>query len=353
MKRITALLLLLPLMAACAVESAADTVGPRMLGRYAEKDGTKVFAWPASGVEARFEGTQVTAVIDDTGSNILDITLDGETWMLHLKAGRETYIIPASATPGPHHLTLTRRSEIFDLGLTRLVSLETDGAFLPAQPPAHRFLFLGDSISVGFGAEGPDETCEYSADTGAPLRAWTALTAQAFGADWHNISISGRGIYRNWDLSPALVMSVNIDRTLPDQDGLWDHARYQPEIIAVNLGTNDFSPGDPGEVFTDTYVATLAHLRDVYPEARIYAAFIGKTDGDAVNAATNARIGDAVARRKAAGDGKVSQVLLPLAETGHVWGCSWHPGIDSHRTMADAMIVQIAADTGWTPAPRD
>ena len=139
------------LLAGCTnVKSGLAEGAPRMLGRHAETaDGVKLFAWPASGVEARFEGSRVTAVLEDTGSNILDVTVDGKTELLWLDEGRHTYTVFESDTPGVHRISLTRRSEIFDEGLTGLVSLETDGRFLEVPEAEHRILFLGDSISVG------------------------------------------------------------------------------------------------------------------------------------------------------------------------------------------------------------
>lgn len=319
-----------------------------MVGRYLETDeGVKQFAWPASGVRARFVGSQVTAVIEDTGHNILDITVDGRTETLHLKPGRETYTVFEARNVDVHALSLTRRSEIFDQGLTGLVSLETNGRFLALPDPEKQILFLGDSISVGYGAEGKNAKCAYSAETGAPLRAWTALTAQAFGADWHNISISGRGLIRNHGMDPAPVMTVNFERTLPDHNAQWDHARWQPDLVIVNLGTNDFSSGDPGEAFTEAYVHQLAHIRDIYPEAYIYAAF--KLNPSAMDRHEDARsrISMAVDMRKAAGDDKVSNIVLPLATKGRIHGCDHHPGLDSHRTMARAMIDRVKTDLDW------
>lgn len=338
------------LLAGCTNATADMTEGaPRILGRHAETaEGVKRFAWPASGVEARFHGSRVVAVIEDTGSNILDITVDGKTELLHLQPGRQAYTVFERDAPGTHHISLTRRSEIFDDGVTGFVSLETDGRFLDLPEPERRILFLGDSISVGYGAEGPDASCAYSAETGAPLRAWTALTARAFDADWHTIAVSGRGVVRNYGDADIPTMPDNFERTLPEQDGAWDHEQWVPDVVVINLGTNDYWAGDPGDEFTDAYEALLARVRDVHPQAPVYAAFIRPAEPDARTLSAIRRIGTAVARRNAAGDAAVFLVTLPIATEGHVWGCDSHPGLDSHRVMAQAMIARIGQDLGWT-----
>ncbi len=352
MKPSLALLMIASCLSACSPSPSGDAAGaPRMVGRYLENEqGVKEFAWPASGIEAKFTGSKLVAVLEDTGINLIDVTVDGETTVLHLKPGRETYTVFEAAERGTHHIALTRRSEIFEQGLTGFVGMDTDGEFLALPPVERRILFLGDSISVGFGAEGADEHCPYSAETGAPLKAWSSLTAEAFGAQLHNISVSGRGLMRNWDLSDSTVMNLLFDRTLPDQAAIWDHSKWQPDVVVINLGTNDFSPGDPGDAFTDAYEQQLIHIREVYPDARIYATFLGEATPGVPNTLQLERIGTAAQRRVDAGDTKVSTVTLHMAGEGRVWGCGYHPGLDSHRRMAGDLIARIAADTGWDPA---
>lgn len=341
---------------ACAPKNI-ETVTPvseyRPLGRHVLTEaGHLQFAWPASGIETRFKGARLVVELDDTGSNIVDITIDGQTEMLHLKKGVHEYTLLEGDVAKDHTVTITRRSEVFDLGMTSLVSLHTDGMFLNTPERARKIMVLGDSISVGFGAEGANQNCEYTPETGAPLRTYVALSAKAFNADLHDNAVSGRGLVRNYDDSPEPLMPYLYNKALPDHGPDWDHTAYQPDVILINLGTNDYSKGDPGERFYDAYVKLLSDMRANHPKAQIYAAYspMGIIDGDRPVTAVN-YTQRALETRHKAGDEKLGYIYLPQAESGHVYGCSFHPGPDSHKAMADVLIARIANDMGWTPKP--
>jgi len=336
-------------LAACASNTEPSNPSFRLLGRYEERaDSAFAFAWPASGVEARFEGTRIVARIEDSGENLMDVRIDGVTTMLDLEPGVHDYVLFESGAPGEHVISLTRKSEIFDSGISVLLALEVDGRSLPTPVRAHRMLVLGDSLSVGYGATGADATCSYSAETGAPLQSYASQTANAFDADLHLIAISGRGVVRNWDDDPRPVMPWQIDKALPDQEGpRWDQARFQPELVIVNLGTNDFSQIDPGARFHDGATAMWRALHAAYPNARLMAAF-GPNDKENANAAVRAGAEAFTAESGA----PVPFVSLAPAASGHVWGCDYHPGLDSHAVMAETLIAAIERELGWTRAAR-
>ena len=50
--------------------------------------------------------------------------------------------------------------------------------------------------------------------------------------------------------------------------GDWDFRQYQPDVVTVCLGQNDGMAGD-STAFCGAYVRFVAHLRQVYPGARI------------------------------------------------------------------------------------
>src|SRR5262249_13043501 len=164
---------------ACGTLHAKQDASYRTLGRTLKSaDGAITIGWPASGVEAKFRGTKVTARIEDEGRDVLDVTLDGTPTILRLDPGVKDYTLFSSDAPETHRIRLPRRSEIFS-GLTKIERFQTEGTWLRLAPHRHRILVVGDSISVGYGIEGADQTCHYSAITSAPWRAYTGLTATA------------------------------------------------------------------------------------------------------------------------------------------------------------------------------
>jgi lysophospholipase L1-like esterase len=127
----------------------------------------------------------------------------------------------------------------------------------------------------------------------------------------------------------------------------WDVARYQPEIVVVNLGTNDFSPGGVDRAqYRAAYLAFLEKLRQYYPNASIIAA-IGPMMSDSYPpgemAWTNvqADIQQVVQQRKTAGDNKLYYIAFD-PQTGP-WGEDYHPTVATHAAMATKLADFIKA----------
>ncbi|MES1199368.1 MAG: GDSL-type esterase/lipase family protein [Pseudomonadota bacterium] len=340
---------LVPLLLMGCAAQAQEHASYGKLGRYAEADGGgQTFAWPASGVEAHFIGTSLVAHIDESGTSLMDLDVDGTMTQLQLQSGLHDYTLFSSPTRADHYVRLTRRSEVGS-GLTTIRSLTLDGDWRPLPMHGHRILFIGDSITVGYGAAGADEHCHYSAETSPPFDSYAARTAAAFDAEFHVVAISGRGVVRNYDGFEAPHMSELIDAALPDHaDKQWDAAQFSPELIVINLGANDFSTADPGPTFEPTYLAMLRTLHTRYPNARIITAF-GPEDRtqDAIP-----RITAITAAYNREATQPISFIYLPRATSGRIYGCDWHPGEDTQNLMAQALEAKIVHDLGWRTLTR-
>lgn len=242
-----------------------------LLGRYAPITNTKEIqngngyvsvtrgyqmGWPGSGIVFRFEGNSALLPIEDTGRGIMDVSVNGVESQLDLKPGRHLYPIVDSKTRGTFDVRVTRRTEVFDTGLFAInlpVFVNQKGEE-PAKPlqfgmPDKRVLFLGDSITAGFGVRGDTKDCQYNPSTNAPYKAYAGLAAGMLNAEPHMVAISGRGVVYNWDANPEAVMPAQIDFALPDHGelGIWDHSQFMPNVVVTTLGTNDWSVINPGE----------------------------------------------------------------------------------------------------------
>src|SRR5258706_12597918 len=64
------------------------------------------------------------------------------------------------------------------------------------------------------------------------------------------------------------------ERTLPNRDdSKWDFTRMQPDVVIIDLGTNDFAPENPdNSPFGAAYLALLRRVRSVYPNAFVLCA---------------------------------------------------------------------------------
>ena len=68
---------------------------------------------------------------------------------------------------------------------------------------------------------------------GCHFYAFAGVTARAFGADYHNVSVSGETLRGMVDL---------YDReTYYDSSPTWDFSRFIPDVVVMNLGANDIN----------------------------------------------------------------------------------------------------------------
>src|SRR5207253_1331322 len=75
------------------------------------------------------------------------------------------------------------------------------------------------------------------------------------------------------------------ERTLAeDASSRWPFPAPPPDVVVVNLGTNDFWKGDPGPSFETAYTAFLVKIRARYPAAPIIAALGPLLDGEKLTA---------------------------------------------------------------------
>jgi lysophospholipase L1-like esterase len=330
-------------------------------------------AFPGVTVRLRCACTDVDVAFEDLGTggaehtNFLDLRVDGVSrGTLQARPGEPWVPGVRDLPPGEHTVELVKRTEAY-AGAVRFRGVRVRGALLePPARPARRIEFVGDSITCGYGDEASIAAPTYTEpNTGYHARnqdvgkAHGPLTAQRLGAEWVTTCVSGRGVYRNNDGSRAGVLPLVYRRTLPDSPTpTWDPRSYVPDVLVVNLGTNDFSVNDasglpsapPSEPFQQAYAAFVRELRATYPSARIVCA-VGPMLNDSYppgrQAWTRLRrdVSALVSTLRAEGDTRVHAfAFTPMA--GDPYGEDWHPTAAFHARMADE-LVPFLQGLGW------
>ncbi len=339
--------LIASLVAAAALAGAAHAQNVRVLGR-SEPNPAGGFAiqWPSSGFEAKFDGTTLTAVINDWGSNWYNVEVDGVVTQLDLKEGTQSYVLFNGAR-GAHTIRVTRRTGT-PVGITRFESITSDGVIQPTQAPDRRMLVIGDSMASGHGVEGADEKCAYTHATQNADLAYPALLGRTFGADVHVVAADGHGLIRNFaGADPG--MNVLTWQTLADSNTAWAALTYQPQVIVIGLGSSDFASSDPGDAFDDAYVFMLRRLRVAYPDALIVGGIGGSLWGKGYEAVKTS-ISGAIETVRKGGDDKVRFVEFKLKVGPGRYGCDYHPGKAGQAQIASALAGEIEKSLGWVPA---
>jgi len=311
------------------------------------------FAWSGSGFVARFSGTSLTAQLAITGSaQIFKVVIDGAPQApFTAAAGQGMFPLAAGLSAGTHTVELHRQTE-GPQGETRLMGLTVgDGALMEPPAGAGRLIeVIGDSISCGYGNLGTsadlnDTECF---TTESHWDAYESIAARALGAEVSTIAASGRGIIRNYGGDTGDTMPMIYERTITNLAGRnWDF-HVEPQVVVINLGTNDISngKGDPGTAFRDTYAALLATIRAYYPHTFIVCIIAPLLNGGDL-ATISGHIQAAVDARKAAGDANVEFFNQIPAQTQDKYACQYHPNIAENQLMADLLVGELKAKLGW------
>jgi lysophospholipase L1-like esterase len=309
------------------------------------------FGWPGTKIRARFAGSGIAFELEDSGTSHYDVSIDGgPPSILVVSGGPATYELASGLPPGSHEVVVTKRTETF-LGVTQLLDVRATrgGTLIPTPVPrGRRMEIVGDSITCGYGVLGPDETCPFSADTQSEPLAWGALAAKSLSAMHTSIAVSGIGVFRNYAGDIQDTMPERYGRSIADDpSSAWDHS-FVPDVIVVNLGTNDFAggKGDPGPVFQETYVAFLATLRATHPTAHIVATTSPMLSGSNASA-HRAYVEAAIAQRKAAGDARISFLAIEEQRPEDGLGCGFHPSRVTQQKMATRLVSHVKPRLGW------
>ncbi|MFB1484591.1 SGNH/GDSL hydrolase family protein [Corallococcus sp. RDP092CA] len=338
------------------------------VGRTYRSNTGVVFSHPGVTVRARFKGDAVRMRLDDAGqggdvgTNHFDVVVDGAPpRLLAVHPGPGTYLLASDLPQGPHTVELIKRTESL-VGASTLLALEVRGE-LQEPPPRHsglRLEFVGDSITCGYGTDvsfvpesSSSKAPTFTAKHQNPRRGYGWLTAQALGAEATFVCYSGHGMYRNLDLTTSRLIPALYELAVPDPPVPWDFSTDPPEVIVVNVGTNDTFAGSgtaaflPDEAaFKSAYRTFLARLRALHPRAHIVCTLGSMTDGfkrmEQRGVVTSVHVGDwisdLVAERQRHGDARVHRHVMAMQNPfADGVGEDWHPSAATHQKMAESL----------------
>ncbi|MCA9695694.1 MAG: hypothetical protein KC636_39320, partial [Myxococcales bacterium] len=209
------------------------------VGRHDASDPSYVrMGWSGVGAVIRFDGTAASVRLDDN-AGYFTVVVDGVVQApLLTSPGDQLYPLAQDLPPGEHVVELYRRTE-GSFGPTVILDVELAGELLPPPPVTRRIEVIGDSISCGYGNEG-EAPCSFSAATENHYNTYGAFAARAVGAELSTIAWSGKGVVYNYGDDTFEPLPELYDRLLATDAAPWGFD-WQPDVVVINLGTNDFS----------------------------------------------------------------------------------------------------------------
>jgi len=214
---------------------------------------------------------------------------------------------------------------------------------------AREIEFIGDSHTVGYGNTSPTRSCPNGGvwATTDDSKAFGALTANHYQADYQINAISGRGIVRNYNGYLGDTLPVAYPYVLFDKKQVYADASWKPQVIVIALGTNDFSTAlNPGEKwktrdelhadYEATYVGFLKSLRAKNPGAYLIVWTTGSAE-------IEAEAKKVVEQAKAQGETKLALVPVDGLQFS---ACDGHPSLADDGVIRDKLVQVIDATPG-------
>lgn len=309
------------------------------------------FEWSASLVTLRFRGTDLQAKINESGNDYFEVVVDnGAPQVIHPDKGDSVIDLAHGLPNGTHEVRMLKRTEAF-VGRVQFTgfALNQGGELLKPRRPAHKIEVIGDSISCGYGNEGANEKEHFRPDTENAYLSYGAIAARAMDAEYVCVAWSGKKLW------PDNTIPELYDRALPnDPASTWNFAQWKPDVVLINLATNDFGPGIPdADKWTAAYKTFVKRVRTNYPKATIYLAS-GSMMSDAWPPKVHAlsTLKDYLTRiqseLKAEGETNVRLIHFD-PQNGAVdgLGSDYHPSVKTDAKMAAKFEAALQSDLGW------
>jgi len=324
--------------------SSSSAPGVRIVGRTALGANNAVrFSWSGVSFHARFTGTQVSMNLNDSNNkNRFTVVVDASTPKIVSTSGQATLSLASGLASGTHELLIWRNTEA-GMGASEFAGLSSfgSGGALLAPPPApdRRIEVIGDSLSAGAGVEGTSTACSPGIDAFTNnYLAYGSVAARTVAADVVTIAWSGIGVYRSYSAGDPTMLQ-RYDYAIPNDKTAWNFAAYQPHVVVVNLGTNDFGAGNPGQPYVDAYVSFVKHVRSKYASASFI--LIDMYGGDRLTALNNV-----VSALKSGGESNV-QTLSFSAVPNNNTACNQHPNVAAQNAMGGLLAARLKSSLGW------
>lgn len=238
---------------------------------------------------------------------------------------------------------------------------DEEAVITPVPVKARKIEFIGDSITCGYGTDDEDMTHTFSTATEDVTKAYAYKTAMLLDADYSMFSASGYGIISGYtadpqvrgdaELIPPYYESQCFSRDTFGKAGYpadipWDFTLYQPEVIVINLGTNDDSycqdTAEKQEEYVRQYIEFLKVVRKHNPNAEIFCV-LGLMGDRLYPRVCEAAEGYTVQT----GDRRIHTVHIPEQDGTVGYVIDYHPLPQMHTMASEVVAAAIKETMNW------
>lgn len=342
------------------VSASSETV--KLIGRtYFDENGILWIVQSAAGIEFVTNSTSLEiALVGDNSANESSgsqaryaLWINGERVLDEMMTEAER-VIKAELPEGENTVKLLKLSESANsiFGVKSITVTDTK-PIAPSKESSLKIEFIGDSITCGYGVDDEDRDHHFSTSTEDATKAYGYKTAEILGADYSLVSYSGHGIISAYTGDGSINTSGLVPKIYTQVGKIWDTSNkpnvnelewdfdsFVPDIVVINLGTNDNSyvKGDQtkARTYTEEYIEFLKLVREKNPDAHIVCT-LGVMGADLYPA-----IETAVSEYSAeTGDTNISCVKLGQIQSHEGHAADWHPTEATQTRVAKEMAKHL------------
>ena len=316
-------------------------------------DGGVRYDWVGVYMQTQFTGSRVAVEISETGTSYHNVIIDGQVRQKVKVTGKEPHVmvLAEGLKKGVHTLRLQKCTE-GEYGCTTIHKLIVDGnaTLAPVAEKKRIIEVYGDSYTCGYGTEGKKANERFTLETENCNMAYACIIARYFDADYRITAHSGFGMVRNWGDKSQRSADCLSTRSgqLYDQYSKqpFDFNWRRPDIVMINLGTNDFSPTAIPEAddYVNAYIKMIEDISKRYDNVpilcitphssnRYLRAALGLLRERTQNKYANVHFAESM-----------NNIIIEETDLGN----DWHPNYQGQCKIAMTLIPQISRILGWS-----
>ena len=324
-------------------------------------------AWNYPGVQiiAAFEGTSLRMIAKPRSGYFMAQIDQAEPFKVAFRGERDSVVTLATALPdGRHTVRLMYVIEGYEFFPEFWGFVLDEGRQLVETPvlPSRKIEFIGNSITCGYGNEGLNKFEHFDYATENHYYSYASITARNLDAQHWVVARSGIGAYRNYDGpktgNPESNMPAQYEYTgyawqpelrkeptfLKEK---WDFSRYQPDVICINLGTNDLSTSNYDlKLLKQGYQKLLKMVRQHNPKSKIVFLTGSMLYNQELQTAVQ-MLNEIADEAQKAGDKEVYRFDMAHIEGDVFLGNDWHPNVYQDEKMAGELTAYLRKLMGW------
>lgn len=323
--------------------------------------------WNYPGVQiiAAFEGTSLRMMAKPQSGYFMAQIDQAEPFKVAFRGERDSVVTLATALPDGRHLVrLMYIIEGYEFFPEFWGFVLDKGRQLIDAPvlPSRKIEFIGNSITCGYGNEGLKKEEHFDYATENHYYSYASIAARNLEAQHWVVARSGIGAYRNYDGpkkgNPESCMPVQYEYTgyawkpelRKEQTFLrekWDFSRYQPDVVCINLGTNDLStPNYDLALLKQSYQKFLKLVRQHNPKAKIVLLTGSMLYNQELQIAKQL-LDELTDKAYKAGDQEVYRFDMNHIDGEAFLGNDWHPNVYQDEKMANELTAYLRKLMNW------